>query len=70
METKGVKSLKNVKTLWISMLSPAKSVMQEYRTLLMKMAIHIPNNEKAKVNFDILCDVQVMLGLIAIFPLL
>jgi hypothetical protein len=36
----------------------------------MKMAIHIRSNEKAKANFDLQCDVQVMLGLAAIFPLL
>ncbi len=46
METKRVKILKIVKTLWINMLSLAKHVMAEYRTLLMKMAIDIPSNEK------------------------
>jgi hypothetical protein len=36
----------------------------------MKMAIDNPSNEKAKIKFDLLCDVQVMLGLAAILPLL
>jgi hypothetical protein len=36
----------------------------------MKMTIDIPSNEKAKTNFDLLYDVQFMLGLAAIFPLL
>ncbi len=67
---KGAKILKNVKTQWIGMLSPTKHVMVEYKTLLMKMALDNPNNEKAKANFDLLCDVQVMLGLATIFPLL
>jgi hypothetical protein len=44
--------------------------MAEYMTLLMKMAIDNPSNEKAKTNFDLLCDVQVMLGFAAILPLL
>ncbi len=52
------------------MLSPTKSVMAKYRTLLMKMTIDILSNDKAKANSYLLCDVQVMLGLVAIFPLL
>ncbi len=70
METKGVKILENIITRWISMLSPIKNVMVKYMTLLMKMDIDNPSNEKAKANFDLLCDVQVMLGLVAILPLL
>lgn len=37
METKGLKMLKAVKTRWISMLSPCKRVLSEYRPLLVKM---------------------------------
>jgi hypothetical protein len=36
----------------------------------MKMAIDNLSNEKAKTNFDLLCDVLVMLGFAAILPLL
>ncbi len=57
MEPKGAKILKNVRTQWISMLSPTWHVMLEYRTLLMKMALNVPTNKKAKANFDFLCDV-------------
>ncbi len=57
METIEAKILKNVITRWINMLSLAKHVMVEYKTLLMKMAIDNPSNEKAKANFDLLCDV-------------
>jgi hypothetical protein len=39
------KILKNIKTQWISMLSPIKHVMVEYMTLLMEMAIDSPSNE-------------------------
>jgi hypothetical protein len=52
------------------MLSPTKRVMAKYRTLLMKMAINNPNNEKAKTNFHLLCDLQIMLGFATILPLL
>jgi len=34
------------------------------------MAIDNLSNEKAKTNFDLLCDVQVMLGFVAILILL
>jgi hypothetical protein len=39
MQTKGNKILQNVKTMWISMLSPIKRVIIEYITLLVKMAL-------------------------------
>jgi hypothetical protein len=45
METKGAKNLK--------MLSSTKGVMAKYKTLLMKMAIDGPTNDKAKANFDL-----------------
>ena len=37
MQSKGLKILKNIKTRWISMLSPSVRVMNEYRPLLVKM---------------------------------
>jgi hypothetical protein len=45
-------------------------VMVEHKTLLMKMALDDPTNEKAKANFDLFCYVQILLGLVAIHPLL
>jgi hypothetical protein len=39
METKGNKLLHNIKTRWISMLSPMKFVFEKYRPLLLKMVI-------------------------------
>jgi hypothetical protein len=45
--------------------------MFEYKTLFMKMAnIDRLNNDKAKANFDLLCDFQILLDLVAIPPLL
>jgi len=44
--------------------------MVEYITLLMKMVLDVPTNDKAKENFDLLCDVQILLGFVAILPLL
>jgi len=36
----------------------------------MKMALDNPTNDKAKPNFELLCDVQIILGFVAILPLL
>jgi hypothetical protein len=44
--------------------------MVEYKTLLMKMALNDPTNDKAKANFELLCDVQILLGFVVILPLL
>jgi hypothetical protein len=44
--------------------------MAKYKALLMKIPIDSPSNEKAKVNFNLLCDVQIMLGLATILSLL
>ncbi len=70
MEPKGAKILKNVKTRSISMLNPTWHVMVEYKTLLVQMAFNVPTNNNVKANFDFFCDVQILLGLITIMPLL
>jgi len=44
--------------------------MAKYRTLLIEMTLDAPINDKAKTNFDLLCDVQILLGLVAILSLL
>jgi len=36
----------------------------------MKMAVDNPTNDKTKANFELLCDVQIILGFVAILPLL
>ncbi len=60
METNGAKILKNLKTRWIFMMSHIRRLMVKYRTLLMKMALDAPTNDKAKTNFDLLCDMQIL----------
>jgi hypothetical protein len=70
---KWAKILKNVKIHCMFMLSPMGHVMSKYMRLLMKMAIDGPNIDKGKlalVNFDLLRDVQILLGLATVLPLL
>lgn len=38
MQTKGNKIQRNIKTHWISMLSPAQRLINEYKTLIIKIA--------------------------------
>jgi hypothetical protein len=70
METKKNKVLINVRTRWINMLSRVKRVMEEYHTLLIKMAFDMPNKIKVITNLDHLVDVEVILSLSCDFPLL
>jgi hypothetical protein len=52
------------------MLEPTKKVMNEYRILVVKMTLDFVNNDFAKVNFELLCDIEVLYGLIVLLPLL
>lgn len=86
MQSKGLKILKNVKTRWISMLSPAVRVMSEYRVLIVKMSLDAERpvqdsvGKKVKVdkklmeiarkNLEYLTDIQILLGLSGLLPLL
>ena len=86
MQAKGLKILKNVKTHWLNMLSPAVRVMNEYRVLLVKMSLDSQRpiqddlGKKGKVdkkcmaltckNLNHLIDIQVLLGLFGLLPLL
>jgi hypothetical protein len=76
METKGLKILRNIKTQWISMLSPVVRIMNEYQTLIIKMHQDTTlNNAKqyvknATISYDHLADIQVVVGLAALMPML
>jgi hypothetical protein len=51
LQTKGLKILKQVKTWWLSMMSPAIRAMNEYRTLVVKMMEDQDEVETAKTSF-------------------
>jgi hypothetical protein len=42
------------------MLKPTKKVMNEYCILVVKMTLDFVNNNFAKVNFELLCDIEVL----------
>ena len=73
LESKGKKFLQNIKTRWISMLSPLKCVLSEYRTLLVKIySDHLikPTISATKVNYELMVDIKCLLTLAAVLPLL
>jgi hypothetical protein len=51
METKGLKMLKNMKNLWISLLDPLRKILSQYMSPLAKMSNDSNNNQTTKVTF-------------------
>jgi len=47
LKTKSSKLLWNIKTHWISMLSPMKCVLRKYKSLVVKMHIDAPKSKVA-----------------------
>jgi hypothetical protein len=86
MQSKGLKILKNIQTRWICMLSPTIRIMNKYRVLLVKMSIDSKTPEKdnqgkkaktdkkllklTQKNLSHLTDIQILLGLSGLLPLL
>jgi hypothetical protein len=73
LQSKGGNFLNNVKTRWISMLSPLRRVLSEYRVFLVKMYTDMhakPAVKGAEANFCHLANVRTLLSLTALLPLL
>ncbi len=58
METKGFKLLHNIKTSQINMVVPSKVVLEEFKTLLVKMGKEDVANESTTANYELLCDIE------------
>jgi hypothetical protein len=52
------------------MLELVNKVMNEYYTLVIKMVMDFVINNFAKVNFELLCDIEDLYGLALLLPLL
>jgi hypothetical protein len=70
METKGNKILYNIKIRWNSMINPIKQVLFEYHILFMKMALDAATIPSAQSNIYLSTDVETLLRLNAMMPLL
>jgi hypothetical protein len=64
------KILQNVKTYWISMFFPSKKTYYEYWPFIMKMHVGSPKSDIASKNLSALCDMELILGLPCLLPLL
>jgi hypothetical protein len=70
LQTKGLKILKQIKTRWLSMRSPAIRAMNEYRTLVVKMMEDQDEVETAKTSFQHLIDIKIVVSLSCLIPML
>jgi hypothetical protein len=52
------------------MLSLAKKIMTKYKMFLMKMALDNPTNNQVMLNYEHLCDLQIMFGFFCILSLM
>ncbi len=60
LQMKSFKLLRNVKTRWLSMLSPLKHVMVEYKSLIVKMHFDLNKRKSACDNLELLCDLLIL----------
>jgi hypothetical protein len=52
------------------MLSPMQQVVGQYQPLITKMYVDAPKKNIATKNLNLLCDLELIMGLHAILPLL
>ncbi len=45
-------------------------MMNEYHNIIVKMALDFVNNNFTKINFELLCDIEILYGLTILLPLL
>jgi hypothetical protein len=51
------------------MFSPSKKIYSKYQPLIVKMHAESPKNDIASKNLNVLCDVELILGLPCLLPL-
>ncbi len=69
IQAKGLKNL-NIKTMWISMLAPFKQVHNEYKTFMVKMVNDGASISSVKTNYELLCNVEIIMGLTCVLSTL
>jgi hypothetical protein len=67
---KGNKLIQNVKIRWISMVFVVQQIMEQYWPLITKMYANVMKCNIATKNLSLFCDLELILGLHAILPLL
>jgi hypothetical protein len=70
LEIERLKLLRNVKTHWVSMLNLLKCVLAQCKYLVVKMHSDCEKNKSTHDNFELLCDLDLILGLPCVMPIL
>jgi hypothetical protein len=70
IESRGLKIWKNIQIWWISMLTQSKRFVFEYKSVVMKLLEDLPTNHVAATNYELLCDVETMMGLTCVLLML
>jgi hypothetical protein len=52
------------------MLTPSKKLVFEYKSIVMKMSKDLPINIVDATNYELFCDVETMMGLNFVLPML
>ncbi len=52
------------------MLAPFKQLLCEYKFIAMNMYNDLPINLVASINYELLCDVEIIMGLMCMMPML
>ncbi len=52
------------------MMAPSKILISEYKSIVMKMSKDLPTNDVATNNYELFCDVDKMMGLTCMLPML
>ncbi len=55
---------------WISILASFKQMVKEYKTSVVKMNDDVVSNEVINNNYELLYDVETILGLTCVLPML
>jgi hypothetical protein len=59
-----------MKMKWINMLTPLKQIGKKFKMLITKMAVDFDSMEATKANMLNVCDIDTIMGLPYIFPML
>jgi len=70
LENKRLYLLRNVKACWISMLGPLKCVLAQYKSLVVKMHSNYEKNKSIHDNFELLCDLDLIINMPCVMPIL
>lgn len=62
--------LHDIKTCWISMLSPLKHILFKYQPFFIEMVFNSPIILMVASILDLLCDVEIMLFIMCFVPIL